>query len=73
MSDLIRQTRNRCGDSLGVSIKIRIHEDWENRTVELCRRLEAAGASYVTVHGRTKDQRSEPVNLEAIKAVKQEA
>jgi tRNA-dihydrouridine synthase 4 len=71
VADLIRQTRNRCGDSLGVSIKIRLHEDWERQTVELGRRLEAAGASYITVHGRTKDQRAEPVNLEAIKCIKQ--
>lgn len=29
------------------------------------------GLSFLTVHGRTKDQRSEPVNLEAIKLIKQ--
>ena len=67
----MRQTRNQCRDDLSVSIKIRIHDDWEGRTVELCRRLEAAGAAYLTVHGRTKNQRAEPVNLDAIRAVKQ--
>lgn len=67
----VKQTRNRCRDDLSVSVKIRIHDDWEGRTVELCRRLEAAGAAYLTVHGRTKDQRAEAVNLEAIRAVKQ--
>ena len=67
----VKQTRNRCRDDLSVSVKIRIHDDWEGRTVELCRRLEAAGAAYLTVHGRTKDQRAEAVNLDAIRAVKQ--
>lgn len=30
-----------------------------------------AGLSFLTVHGRTKDQRSEPVNIEAIKLIKE--
>ena len=29
------------------------------------------GLSFLTVHGRTKDQRSDPVNLEAIKLIKE--
>ena len=40
------------------------------RTVDLCRQAEAAGISYLTVHGRRKDQKGEPVNLDAIKAIK---
>jgi len=70
VSDVVKQTRNQCTDNLGVSVKIRIHSDIE-RTVDLCRQIEAAGASYITVHGRRKDQRGDPVNLEAIKTIKQ--
>ena len=33
--------------------------------------IQAAGANFLTVHGRTKDQRGEPVNLEAIKIIKE--
>jgi tRNA-dihydrouridine synthase 4 len=33
--------------------------------------LQAAGASFITVHGRTRDQRGEPVNLAAIREIKQ--
>ena len=36
-----------------------------------CRRMEAAGASFITVHGRTREQRGQPVNLEAIRTIKQ--
>lgn len=68
--DLVRQTHNRCRDDLGVSVKIRIHEDTA-RTVDLCRQIEAAGMDFLTVHGRTKDQRSDPVNLACVREIKQ--
>ncbi|EEC04513.1 tRNA-dihydrouridine synthase, putative [Ixodes scapularis] len=68
--DMVHQTRNRLSDpGFTVSVKIRICEDMR-KTVDMCQKLEAARVSFVTVHGRTKDQRSEPVNLEAIKNVK---
>lgn len=41
------------------------------KTVELCQQVEAAGLSFLTVHGRTKDQRSDPVNLEGVKLIKE--
>ena len=70
ISDLVRQTRNQTRDDLLVSIKIRIHSDYK-KTIELCRQVEKAGVHYISVHGRTKSQRSSPVNLEAIKNIKQ--
>jgi len=70
VSDVVKQTKNQCRNDLSVSVKIRIHSDIE-RTVDLCRQIEGAGASYITVHGRRKDQRGDPVNLEAIKTIKQ--
>lgn len=39
-------------------------------TVDMCQKVEQAGLSFLTVHGRTKDQRSDPVNLEAIRLIK---
>ncbi|XP_070397291.1 tRNA-dihydrouridine(20a/20b) synthase [NAD(P)+]-like isoform X2 [Dermacentor albipictus] len=42
----------------------------QRKTVDFCQKLEAAGVSFITVHGRTKDQRSEPVNIDAIRTVK---
>lgn len=68
--DMVHQTRNRISDpSFTTSVKIRVCSDIR-KTVDFCQKLEAASVSFVTVHGRTKDQRSEPVNLEAIRTVK---
>lgn len=41
------------------------------KTVDLCQKVQQAGLSFLTVHGRTKDQKSEPVDLEAIKLIKE--
>ncbi|XP_025108490.1 tRNA-dihydrouridine(20a/20b) synthase [NAD(P)+]-like isoform X2 [Pomacea canaliculata] len=70
LSEMVRQTRNRIKqDDFTVSIKIRIHDDIR-KTVELCQRAEKSGASWITVHGRTKEQRCQPVNYEAIRIIK---
>ena len=68
--DTVKQTRAKISDpKFSVSVKIRIHNDI-SRTVDLARQMEAAGASFISVHGRTREQRGEPVNLEAIKAIR---
>ncbi|TRY73474.1 hypothetical protein TCAL_05838, partial [Tigriopus californicus] len=69
VADLIRQTRARNPD-LPVSVKIRIHKD-TRQTVDFCRQMEAAGAAFITIHGRTREQRCQPVNLDVIRDVKQ--
>ena len=40
------------------------------RTVSLCRQAAHAGASFITVHGRTPQQRAQPVNTDAIRTIK---
>lgn len=47
------------------------YEFFIRETVEFCKRAEKAGASWISVHGRTKVQRNEPVNFDAIKIVKE--
>ncbi|XP_047489093.1 tRNA-dihydrouridine(20a/20b) synthase [NAD(P)+]-like [Penaeus chinensis] len=70
VADMIRQTRSAVIDpDFTVSIKIRIHKDYKH-TVDFARQMEAAGASFITVHGRTQDQRSDPVCLDAIADIK---
>jgi len=69
VSDVVKETRRKVQNpNFSVSVKIRIHDDIA-RTVDLCRQIESAGANFITVHGRTRTQRGEPVNLEAIKTI----
>ncbi|MBN3279383.1 DUS4L synthase, partial [Polyodon spathula] len=71
LRDMLRQVRNQIENpNFSVSIKIRIHKDIKT-TVELCRRAEAAGVSWVTVHGRTAEERHQPVHYDAIKIIKE--
>ncbi|XP_076469309.1 tRNA-dihydrouridine(20a/20b) synthase [NAD(P)+]-like [Babylonia areolata] len=70
LSDMVRQARDRVpSPDFTVSVKIRIHNNIR-QTVELCQRAEKCGASWITVHGRTKDQRAQPVNYDAIRIIK---
>ncbi|XP_039523820.1 tRNA-dihydrouridine(20a/20b) synthase [NAD(P)+]-like [Pimephales promelas] len=46
-----------------------IHKD-VRKTVDLCQKVEAAGVSWITVHGRTSDERHQPVHYDAIKTIK---
>lgn len=39
--------------------------------MDLCQKVEKAGVSWIAVHGRTREQRSDPVNYEAIKLIKE--
>lgn len=57
-----------------VTVKIRMGWDFDNiNAVEMAKRAEAAGASAVTVHGRTRNQMyAPPVNRDIIAQVKKE-
>lgn len=67
--DMVTQVKGRLG-AFPCSVKIRIHHDLAE-TVDLCRKAESAGASWIAVHGRTTEQRHQPVNYEAIKLIKE--
>ena len=70
VADMVRAIRGVC--TLPVSIKIRVQDDLR-RTVELVQQAERAGVNFITVHGRTPQQRRQPVNVEAIALVKSAA
>lgn len=70
VADMISTARRRLPSRFTVSIKIRLKEDLR-QTVEFVRRMEAAGVSFLTVHGRTQQQRVEPPNLEAVKLLRE--
>ncbi|XP_069004072.1 uncharacterized protein [Embiotoca jacksoni] len=70
VKDMVRQVRNQVDNpNYTASIKIRIHKDLK-QTVDLCQKAESAGVSWITVHGRTAEERHQPVHYEAIKTIK---
>lgn len=71
VADMVAQAKRRVDkEKFTVSVKIRIHKEIRE-TVEMCRRAEKMGVSFITVHGRTKEQRTQPVDLNAIKTIKE--
>ncbi|XP_045144826.1 tRNA-dihydrouridine(20a/20b) synthase [NAD(P)+]-like [Echinops telfairi] len=71
IQDMVKQVRNQVENPrFSVSIKIRIQDDL-TRTVDLCRKAEATGVSWITVHGRTVAERHQPVHYDAIKIIKE--
>ncbi|KAF7694115.1 tRNA-dihydrouridine(20a/20b) synthase [NAD(P)+]-like [Silurus meridionalis] len=71
VKDMVRHVRSQVDNSnYAVSIKIRIHKD-VRKTVDLCQKAEAAGVSWITVHGRTADERHQPVHYDAIRIIKE--
>ena len=69
VKDLIYQVRNRIPNPFTVSVKIRLLKDIR-RTIEYCRVLEKAGASFLTVHARTPEMRNDPIDLDSLKLVR---
>ena len=75
--DMIRQMKARTspvkmqdGSDFPCSIKIRCVNNDVSKTVEFAKRAEAVGVDFITLHGRTRKQKSsEPVDLDAIKIV----
>lgn len=61
-------------DAVNVPVTVKMRTGWDKNSlnaVDLALACEAAGASAVTVHGRTRDQMyAPPVDYETIKAVK---
>ncbi|KAM9956957.1 hypothetical protein ACTFIR_003694 [Dictyostelium discoideum] len=66
--DMVKQINNRV--PIPISIKIRVQSDLKD-TIELAKRAERIGVSWITVHGRTSAMKSShPVDYDAIKLVK---
>ncbi|VBB28618.1 unnamed protein product [Acanthocheilonema viteae] len=70
IADIVATTRRRISKpDFTVSIKIRLKSN-RQLTLETCRQAERAGVSFITVHGRTPEQRSEPADYDMIKLIK---
>lgn len=72
IGNLVKAALNVCGN-IPVTVKIRAGWDKDNITaVEAAKAAEAAGASAVTVHGRTREQMyAPPVDIDIIRQVKE--
>lgn len=73
VKDIIQTVRRQVNENFSISLKIRLlnHESSKS-TIEFARQLEMCGATFITLHGRTMWQRtSDPLNVEAIKDVKE--
>ncbi|ORY50892.1 FMN-linked oxidoreductase [Rhizoclosmatium globosum] len=72
----IKETGQKLADGVTpptFSIKIRVHDDIR-KTIDYVKKAEAAGVDYITVHGRTRSQRSTvKVDTEKIRIVKEHA
>uniref|UniRef100_A0A914EBS6 tRNA-dihydrouridine synthase n=1 Tax=Acrobeloides nanus TaxID=290746 RepID=A0A914EBS6_9BILA len=70
IADIVRQTRARISNpEYSISVKIRIQYPLE-KTISLCQQIEKAGATHISIHGRTRDMRNEMPDYEAISLVK---
>ena len=68
---IVAAARARLRPTTSVSCKIRIHPDL-TQTLRWVQVLEDAGVDFITVHGRTRSQRSStPPNLDAIRIIKE--
>jgi tRNA-dihydrouridine synthase 4 len=71
IKEMVQRTVQEVKGELDVSIKIRIRPQLRD-TIDLVQQAEAAGVSFISVHGRTiKQKRGGDVDLEAVRQIKQ--
>ncbi|CCG81400.1 tRNA-dihydrouridine synthase [Taphrina deformans PYCC 5710] len=71
VSEMVKSAKNRCGRDLVIETKMRTHRDLKE-SVSWAQQMEKAGIDFLVIHGRTKKTRSsEPVDLAAIKLIKE--
>lgn len=68
IKNIVSNVRNQISSKYSVSVKLRLLNDI-NSSVDLCRKLEKAGVTFLTVHGRTKEQKSQPINVDLLKDI----
>lgn len=70
---MMKTVRRNMPNDFSVSLKIRLLDKSTRNTVDLCRQLESLGVTFITVHGRTPNEKSSndfPVDIEAIAEIK---
>lgn len=70
-SKLVKSVKNACCCPVSVKMRIGIHS-FGAETIEFAQKMEDAGAEFITVHGRTRDQQyAGKADYQAIKAIKE--
>ncbi|XP_049865943.1 tRNA-dihydrouridine(20a/20b) synthase [NAD(P)+]-like [Pectinophora gossypiella] len=57
IQELVKGVRSALPNSFSVSVKVRILKDLK-QTIDMCKQLEKCGVNFLTVHGRTPEQKS---------------
>lgn len=70
MFSCVRELRNVVSSDFSVSVKVRLLSSVE-KTVAMCQQLEKCGVSFVTVHARTAAQKHEPIDIDALRILKE--
>lgn len=73
IEDMIKTVRRNLPTSFSVSIKIRLLNKDLSSTIDFCRKLETLNPTFITIHGRTPNEKSSadfPVNVEALAEIK---
>ena len=69
LADIVLQARRAIPDSeFSISVKTRVFDDLQT-TLEMARRIEKAGATMLSIHGRTHGERDHPVRVETISTI----
>ncbi|XP_053679152.1 tRNA-dihydrouridine(20a/20b) synthase [NAD(P)+]-like [Anopheles nili] len=73
MADLLGTVRRNMPSSFSVSVKVRLLSNSQlKETIDMCRKLEATGITFLTVHGRTAAEKTNvPVHNDALREIKQ--
>uniref|UniRef100_A0A182VRV9 tRNA-dihydrouridine(20a/20b) synthase [NAD(P)+] n=1 Tax=Anopheles minimus TaxID=112268 RepID=A0A182VRV9_9DIPT len=73
IADMLGTVRRNMPSSFSVSVKVRLLSSSNHKhTIDMCRQLEAAGITFLTVHGRTAAEMTKvPVHREALQEIKQ--
>ncbi|MBQ4626708.1 MAG: tRNA-dihydrouridine synthase, partial [Clostridia bacterium] len=73
--ELAARITEKCVAAVEIPVTVKIRTGWDDENlnaVEMAKMLETAGASALTIHGRTRKQMyAPPVNIDMIKQVKQ--
>lgn len=68
IKNIVLNVKNQVRSDYSVSVKLRLLGDIRT-SVDLCRKIESAGATFLTVHGRTQKQKTEPIDTKSLKEI----